>query len=91
MQGGWVKFRTSHARPPETPECDTGGRFSFQIWKGRENKSTSVSEPVLHLTPGQFCRLLSYIVATTVSQRVSDPCAIGTGSSYLDLFSIYFR
>ncbi|XP_076816735.1 integrator complex subunit 1-like [Clavelina lepadiformis] len=72
-----------------------------KIWQGRENKSTSVSEPVLQLTSSQFYRLLSYVVAATVGQEVNDltpqlenSAAPGKGgptrTSYVDLFGIYF-
>nr|CAB3256291.1 integrator complex subunit 1 [Phallusia mammillata] len=60
-----------------------------KIWQGRENKSTRVNEPVLRLTPGQFCRLLSYIVAATANHKSGDSLP-PDGFSYLELFSVYF-
>nr|XP_009861729.2 integrator complex subunit 1 [Ciona intestinalis] len=57
-----------------------------KIWQGRENKSTSVNESVLSLTIDQFCRLITYMVATEASMK-SDQ---SNSTTYLNLFSVYF-
>ena len=66
--------------------------FLLQIWKGRENKSSSLNEPVLRLSTQQFSRLLSYVVAATANQNVTTQDLLTNGDvSYVDMFSFYFK
>nr|XP_039270920.1 integrator complex subunit 1-like [Styela clava] len=60
------------------------------IWKGRENKSTSLQEPVFYLNSEQFCRVLSYMVASSTKQASSTLKSGWGGTSYFELFLVFY-
>uniref|UniRef100_H2XNV6 Uncharacterized protein n=1 Tax=Ciona intestinalis TaxID=7719 RepID=H2XNV6_CIOIN len=56
-----------------------------KIWQGRENKSTSVNESVLSLTIDQFCRLITYMVATEASMKSDQSNSISVSELSIEL------
>lgn len=62
-----------------------------KIWKGRENKSNCLQDPVFYLSSVEFCHVLKYMVAAS-SKQVGTP-ASKTGwddTSYFELFLIFY-
>lgn len=62
-----------------------------KIWKGRENKSNCLQDPVFYLSSVEFCHVLSYMVAA--SSKQANVATSKTGwddTSYFELLLIFY-